>query len=44
MPGKSFIPMEMETREALLANGAKPKAVAMTAKVMIARNDIIIAS
>ena len=40
IPGKSCIAMEMEVRDALVDNGAKPRADAMTAKRMMARNDI----
>jgi hypothetical protein len=33
--------MEMEVRDTLVDNGAKPRADAMTAKRMMARNDIL---
>ena len=35
--------MEIEVREVLLDNDAKPRADAMTVKAMMARNDIIVA-
>ncbi len=43
IPGKSCIAMEREARDARLDNGAKPKADAMIAIVMMARNDMIFA-